>query len=161
MMDCYKTNCIGTLLTLQTFTPHLEKGALKLCVFLSSRLGSITTAQNGSYYTHSYTAYRASKAAMNMLAMTYAGDSIVKQASIRTLCLHPGWVQTDMGGGQASQTIPDSCTGILNMIGRASVVQSELMNPEENQEKSTEIFETELRNHGCVFSTYLGELIPW
>lgn len=54
MMDCFKTNCVGTMLTLQTFTPFLEKGSIKLCVLLSSRLGSITVAQNGSYYTHRY-----------------------------------------------------------------------------------------------------------
>jgi NAD(P)-dependent dehydrogenase (short-subunit alcohol dehydrogenase family) len=69
MMDCFKTNCVGTMLTLQTFTPFLEKGSIKLCVLLSSRLGSITYCpQSGGL-----TSYRASKAAMNMLAMTYAG----------------------------------------------------------------------------------------
>jgi NAD(P)-dependent dehydrogenase (short-subunit alcohol dehydrogenase family) len=45
MMDVFKTNCIGTMLTLQTFTPFLENGSTKLCVLLSSRLASITQAE--------------------------------------------------------------------------------------------------------------------
>jgi NAD(P)-dependent dehydrogenase (short-subunit alcohol dehydrogenase family) len=54
MMDVFKTNCIGTMLTLQTFTPFLEKSSTKLCVLLSSRLASITQTEgdfNGSFFS--------------------------------------------------------------------------------------------------------------
>lgn len=164
MMDVFKTNCIGTMLTLQTFTPFLEKGSTKLCVLLSSRLASITQAEG----VGGYTSYRASKAAMNMLAMTYAEDPIVKGANIRTLCMHPGWVQTDMGergGRKASVSVPDCTAGILNMINRASIVQFELQieagSAAKEKESSTEVFEITLRNHGCVFTAYDGEILPW
>ena len=45
MMDVFRTNCVGTMLTLQTFTPFLLKGSTKLCILLSSRLASIEQAE--------------------------------------------------------------------------------------------------------------------
>ena len=159
MIDVFKTNCVGTMLTLQNFTPLLQKGPTKLCVLLSSRLASIEQAEN----VGGYTSYRASKAAMNMLAMTYADDSTVKEAKIRTLCMHPGWVQTDMGergGRKASVTIFDCANGILNMIDRASAVQAGLLSPG-RQSLDNRDFETKLREHSCVFTAYDGEMLPW
>jgi norsolorinic acid ketoreductase len=159
MTDVFKTNCVGTMLTLQNFTPLLQRGSTKLCVLLSSRLASIEQAEG----VGGYTSYRASKAAMNMLAMTYAEDSTVKEAKIRTLCMHPGWVQTDMGergGRKASVTIPDCVNGILSMIRRASAVQEEQLNPGHMSPNNGD-FETKLRAHGCVFTAYDGEMLPW
>lgn len=158
MMDVFRTNCVGTLLTLQTFTPFLQKGSTKLCVLLSSRLASIEQAEG----VGGYTSYRASKAAMNMLAMTYSEDSTVKEANIRTLCMHPGWVQTDMGergGRKASVSVVDCVVGINNMIKRASNVQA--MVEEGREVSSTEVFETALKNHRVVFTSYDGEMLPW
>lgn len=158
MMDVFKTNCVGTLLTLQTFTPFLQKGSTKLCVLLSSRLASIEQAEG----VGGYTSYRASKAAMNMLAMTYSEDSTVKEANIRTLCMHPGWVQTDMGergGRKASVSVVDCVEGIRSMMNRASSVQAIIEKGEEDT--STEAFETSLRNHRVVFTAYDGEMLPW
>lgn len=158
MMDVFKTNCVGTLLTLQTFTPFLLKGSTKLCVLLSSRLASIEQAEG----VGGYTSYRASKAAMNMLAMTYSEDASVKKANIRTLCMHPGWVQTDMGergGRKASVSVPDCVAGINNMIERAVVVQADIKAL--NVIVSPEKFETELGKHRVVFTAYDGEMLPW
>ena len=158
MMDVFRTNCVGTLLTLQTFTPFLAKGSTRLCVLLSSRLASIEQAEG----VGGYTSYRASKAALNMLAMTYAEDSTVKGANIRTLCMHPGWVQTDMGergGRKASVSVPDCVAGIKNMMNRASIVQAALHKNEVIP--SNEVFETELLKHRVVFTAYDGEMLPW
>ena len=159
MMDVFKTNCVGTMLTLQNFTPLLQRGKTKLCVLLSSRLASIEQAED----VGGYTSYRASKAAMNMLAMTYSEDSTGKESKIRTLCMHPGWVQTDMGergGRKASVTIPDCANGILSMINRASAVQAEQSSPGHESSNNGD-FETKLRAHGCVFTAYDGEMLPW
>lgn len=161
MMDVFQTNCVGTMLTLQNFTPHLQRGSTKLCVLLSSRLASIEQAEG----VGGYTSYRASKAAMNMLAMTYSEDSTVKESNIRTLCMHPGWVQTDMGergGRKASVTVVDCTKGILDMISRATIVQLDLLKgPSDLGGKEEGAFESHLRRHRCVFTAFDGEMLPW
>lgn len=161
MMDVFQTNCVGTMLTLQNFTPHLQRGATKLCVLLSSRLASIEQAEG----VGGYTAYRASKAAMNMLAMTYSEDNTIKESKIRTLCMHPGWVQTDMGergGRKASVSVVDCTKGIFSMINRATIVQQdELKELSGHSEKEEAVFESQLRQHRCVFTAYDGEMLPW
>ena len=161
MMDVFQTNCVGTMLTLQNFTPHLQRGSTKLCVLLSSRLASIEQAEG----VGGYSAYRASKAAMNMLAMTYSEDTTIKESNIRTLCMHPGWVQTDMGergGRKASVTVVDCTNGIFSMINRATNVQLDLQKGQSDLSGKDEgEFEKQLRRHRCVFTAYDGEMLPW
>lgn len=161
MMDVFQTNCVGTMLTLQNFTPHLQRGSTKLCVLLSSRLASIEQAEG----VGGYSAYRASKAAMNMLAMTYSEDNTIKESNIRTLCMHPGWVQTDMGergGRKASVTVVDCTNGIFSMINRATNVQLDLQKGlSDLSGKDEGEFEKQLRRHRCVFTAYDGEMLPW
>lgn len=161
MMDVFRTNCVGTMLTLQNFTPHLQRGSTKLCVLLSSRLASIEQAEG----VGGYSAYRASKAAMNMLAMTYSEDNTIKESNIRTLCMHPGWVQTDMGergGRKASVTVVDCTNGIFSMINRATNVQLDLQKGlSDLSGKDEGEFEKQLRRHRCVFTAYDGEMLPW
>ncbi|MEO8938790.1 MAG: SDR family oxidoreductase [Burkholderiaceae bacterium] len=78
-------------------------------VVVSSRLGSISMRDNGKY-----TAYRASKAAVNSVmkdaALTYGPQGVT------CIALHPGWVRTDMGGGGADLDVADSAKGIRKTI---------------------------------------------
>lgn len=94
MMATFETNCVGTLLTMQSFTNALIKSKSKVKVFtcISSRLASIGQNNFGGY-----TSYRASKAALNQLVKTYDNDKSVRANGIVSVCIHPGWVQTDMG----------------------------------------------------------------
>jgi NAD(P)-dependent dehydrogenase (short-subunit alcohol dehydrogenase family) len=72
MTNVYATNCVGSLLSLQHHTPRLLASRTKLAVLISSVMGSTTkvqeAAQRGSL------SYRVSKAALNMMAVTYANE---------------------------------------------------------------------------------------
>jgi norsolorinic acid ketoreductase len=87
MMNVYQTNCVGNLLLLQTFHPMLSKSNLKLAVMISSSRGSLT---NAAEVEPEQAAYRASKAALNMIGVIYATDQEVKDAGIKLLLMHPG-----------------------------------------------------------------------
>jgi NAD(P)-dependent dehydrogenase (short-subunit alcohol dehydrogenase family) len=104
------TNVLGAMRVIPQLADALAPGA-RLAV-LSSRMGSI--AMRASTYGW---LYRASKAALN---------SVLKDASIaldgRAICvaLHPGWVQTDMGGAQADLTVEHSVSDMRGLLARLS-----------------------------------------
>jgi NAD(P)-dependent dehydrogenase (short-subunit alcohol dehydrogenase family) len=75
---------------------------------MSSIMGSIAETDSGGMET-----YRISKAALNMGMKTLNS----RRADKRTwLAVHPGWVQTDMGGSNATLTIDQSVPGIADML---------------------------------------------
>ena len=77
---------------------------------LSSALGSISANTDGGYE-----AYRASKAALNMLLRSYAAR--VKDGR-SLLALMPGWVKTEMGGPDALVEVADSAEGLATTIAK-------------------------------------------
>ena len=158
MMNVFRTNCVGTMFGLQCFTPLLLVGKAKVVVLLSSRLASIEqTAGLGGY-----TSYRASKAALNMLAMTYSEDATVKEHGIVTLCMHPGWVQTDMGGSggrKAPVSVVDCVAGINSQISKTISLRKKLSGP--TATATDDLLENALRKNRCVFTAFDGEMIPW
>ncbi|RYZ13888.1 MAG: SDR family NAD(P)-dependent oxidoreductase [Myxococcaceae bacterium] len=115
MEAVWKTNVSGTLLTLQHFGELVLSSRHKVAVVMSSYLGSIQSTAK----TSGYTCYRTSKAGLNMLAMAYATDPKVKDAGGKIVCLHPGWVQTDMGGTSAPMTVSQSAANMLGVIDQA------------------------------------------
>src|SRR3546814_3825477 len=82
-------NAAGPLLLTQALAALLADGAK--VANLSSELGSITDA--GRFGTPSYCI---SKAAQNMASVLLA--HALHERGIVVAALHPGWVQTDMGG---------------------------------------------------------------
>lgn len=70
---------------------------------ITSKMGSIADNASGGYY-----AYRASKTALNMINKSLSVD----QPWLTSVVVHPGWVQTDMGGAQAPLPVTESAKGI-------------------------------------------------
>ncbi len=90
--------------------PKLRAGSEPLVLNISSQLGSMEVARSGG----SDTPYCISKAALNMLSVKSA--AALQADSIAVVMLHPGWVQTDMGGSAAHLTMAESASAICSTI---------------------------------------------
>ncbi|MGH8074823.1 MAG: SDR family oxidoreductase [Lysobacter sp.] len=108
--DSLRTNTTGPFLLTQALAPLLaDRGKV---ANLSSELGSI--AGKDAFRTPSYSI---SKAALNMATMLLA--RALAERGVVVVALHPGWVQTDMGGSGADVTPQDSAAALLRVIDRA------------------------------------------
>ena len=161
MMDLYRTNVIGTMFTLQSFAPMIrDKG---ICMVMSSRLASIEQCVG----LGGYLSYRCSKAALNMLAQTFSEDPEMKKRGIKTLCMHPGWVQTDMGGrgGRKAQVeILESVNGITNVLAVAIKLQQSSSSSSADSisiRKEVIEFSDKFLSNNLVFTGYDFELLPF
>ena len=101
-------NTIGPLLVAKAFKANLAASGKGNLMILSSQLAASTWPMGGMYI------YSTTKAAVSkvgqILALDWAEDPII--VSI----MHPGWVQTDMGGPTAEITAEESASGIRNVI---------------------------------------------
>ena len=113
--DSFRTNAIGPFLLAQALAPLLNDGAR--IANLSSVMASI--ASRGEFRSPSYCA---SKAAQNMLTVQLAHALAAR--GIVVLALHPGWVQTEMGGEHATVPTADAVRGLLQVVDGATPAQS-------------------------------------
>jgi len=104
-----RVNVLGPLLLTRALLANLRAGAGRV-VMISSRAGSLAEGRSdeGDY------AYKCSKAALNM-----AGLKLADETGLCVLALHPGWVQTDMGGPEADVAPEVSAAGLLAQIKTA------------------------------------------
>jgi NAD(P)-dependent dehydrogenase (short-subunit alcohol dehydrogenase family) len=101
------TNAVGPAHAAALMLPLLRDGGT--LAFTTSRMGSIAQSSGG------YDLYRMSKAAQNMLARGLF-EKDAKTRGIAVLSLHPGWVQTDMGGPGATLTVEQSVRGLADLL---------------------------------------------
>jgi NAD(P)-dependent dehydrogenase (short-subunit alcohol dehydrogenase family) len=109
-------NAVGTLRVVRALLPRLREGKGRKIINLTSQLGSIADARGGRY------AYRLSKAALNMATKLLASD--LRAEGFLTVALHPGWVQTRMGGTAAPVPPEQSVAGMLRVIDGLTAEQS-------------------------------------
>ncbi len=95
----------GPLRVLQAFLPRLGEGSK--VINITSQLGAMAWPMGGMY------AYASAKAALNRLMRSVAID--LKGKGIVIGLIHPGWVQTDMGGPHAQITPEESASGIRKL----------------------------------------------
>ncbi len=113
--DSFRTNAMGPFLLTQALAARLSDGAR--VVNISSQLGSIAGLK--SFSTPSY---NISKAAQNMATALLA--TALQPRDIAVVALHPGWVQTDMGGAGAAITPTESIKGLLKVIDGLTLADS-------------------------------------
>lgn len=110
---CFQVNTLGPLRIAESLLPSIKQNQPGKIVNVTSQMGSIDDNGSGGAY-----AYRISKAALNMgtksMAMDLADDGVV------TFVIHPGWVQTDMGGPNAKITTQQCVEGMLSVIDDAT-----------------------------------------
>ena len=105
------TNAFGPIRAARALLPKIKDGGV--LGLMSSKMGSIDDSSGG------YELYRTSKVAQNMLAKgVFEQDA--KPRDIAVLSLHPGWVQTDMGGPNATLTIEESVSGLADVVENQS-----------------------------------------
>jgi NAD(P)-dependent dehydrogenase (short-subunit alcohol dehydrogenase family) len=104
----------GPLRVLQAFLPRLGEGS-KVINF-SSQLAASTWPYGGFYV------YGAAKAGLNRMMRSVAID--LKDRGIIIGLIHPGYVQTDMGGPNAEITPQESASGIRKVTAEWTHDQS-------------------------------------
>ncbi len=95
-------NVLGAMQVIPQIAPMVQEARGTL-VCLSSRMGSLTLTESGDAWL-----YRVSKAALNMVVRTAQAS----HADMAVVAMHPGWVQTDMGGPAAPLTPQASVTAM-------------------------------------------------
>jgi len=122
MTETFEINSVAPLMLTKAFLPLLERAAAgnkskplscarSAVINVTSQMGSIADNGSGSFY-----AYRSSKAALNIITKSLSID--LNPSGILVTCLHPGWVQTDMGGKRAPMKLEDCGKRILQTLSK-------------------------------------------
>ena len=108
----FRVNSVGPLRVTAALLGNRRSGS-KVTI-ITSRMGSITDNTSGDNY-----GYRMSKAAVNMAAMSLARD--LAEHLIAVAVLHPGWVRTDMTGGNGLIGPTQAAAGLIARIDELSI----------------------------------------
>ncbi|XP_057296886.1 C-factor-like [Hydractinia symbiolongicarpus] len=137
----YEVNTIGPAMVIKTFLPLIKQASSQAAddsmstdrasiLNMSSQFGSI--ADNAMGKSHSY---RMSKTALNMLTKNLSIE--LKPDRILAINLHPGWVQTEIGGEGA------------------------LITPKKSAEKMLELAAKFTEKDNAMFYSWDGKVFPW
>jgi len=107
MIEQFQINTIAPLQTLLALKPHLALNAR--VGIITSRMGSIGDCSRAGMI-----GYRVSKAAVNMVGKNLA--NAWKEDGITVLLLHPGFVRTDMTGGNGLISATQSAQGLYQRL---------------------------------------------
>ena len=102
----FDTNAVAPVDLATQFLDRVVNGGT--VAFMSSRMGSVALNSSGNLPL-----YRASKAALNSLTRSMVAGL---DRPLTVLTLHPGWVQTDMGGPGADLDVTTSARGVASAI---------------------------------------------
>jgi len=127
--DAMNINAMAPVRVMHALMPNLRASDNAKVMSVSSQLGAISLDRPIGY------AYSASKAALNKY-MKLAALELGKE-NISVGLIHPGWVQTNMGGANADITAQASAQGIIDVIAQLNI-----------------------SNNGS-FWNYDGEIHPW
>lgn len=107
--EVMRINTIAPIELLRAMVPALEAGQRKVFVAMSSKMGSIGDNASGGSYV-----YRSSKAALNAAVRSAALD--LRERGLTVVPVHPGWVQTEMGGPSALITTAECARTLWDLF---------------------------------------------
>lgn len=108
IVELFMTNTFSPVRCAAALIP-LVKPQTGVMALMTSELGSLNENDAATYPL-----YAASKAALNMLTRGLRDTAARRELTL--LSVHPGWVQTDMGGANATLTVEQSCSGIVSQV---------------------------------------------
>ncbi len=113
--NAFEVMTIGPFRLTQALLPNLLAAQGKVMT-VSTQIAASTWSHGGMY------AYGATKAAVNRLMLSLAID--LKPQGISVAMVHPGYVQTDMGGPNAEITPQESAAGIKAVVDKLTLETS-------------------------------------
>ena len=126
----FAVNSIAPIKLVEALQENILMGSKKAIALITSKMGSMADNGSGGSYL-----YRSSKAALNAVGKSLAIDLAIQKIMVGIY--HPGWVLTDMGGGNALISAQQSVSGMRRQI--------DSLNPETSGQ----------------FVSYDGQSIPW
>ena len=139
MMRSYQVNCLGFISLMQRLAPALRGKHFKRVAAVSAKVGSISDNQLGGWY-----AYRASKAALNMLVRNLSVELSRRYAPLACVSLHPGTTLSP-----------------LSQPFQQSLEQLKVHEPEQTANNLFSVLERlETRDNGR-FISWDGSDLPW
>lgn len=127
-LKSFEVNAYTPFMVTETLISKLKSSAIPKVIHITSLMGSIGDNSSGNSY-----AYRASKSALNMIHKCLSID----HNWLISAAIHPGWVQTSMGGEAAPISPAVSSHGIWKVISELTISDT-----------------------GC-FKDYQGRILPW
>ena len=102
ILKTFNINTVGVLRVCKAVLPMMQPTSR--IINISSGMGQMEGMATGSI------AYRLSKSALNALTIVLSQELSSKDIKVNAIC--PGWVQTDMGGYEATLTVKESVESI-------------------------------------------------
>jgi NAD(P)-dependent dehydrogenase (short-subunit alcohol dehydrogenase family) len=107
--EVMRVNVFAPMACVEALADNVAASARRQIVMMSSRMGSIGENAGGGEVV-----YRSSKAALNAVTRSLSID--LKPRGVTLIAVHPGWVQTDMGGPRATLTPAQSVAGLSEVV---------------------------------------------
>lgn len=112
LVETFQTNTFGPIVVVQAFLPLLKKSPRGRVVNVSSGYGQLDGL------SADVPSYCLSKLALNGVTLMLAEKLRTDGISVNSVC--PGWVRTDMGGANATRSIPEGAAGIVWLAADAA-----------------------------------------
>jgi NAD(P)-dependent dehydrogenase (short-subunit alcohol dehydrogenase family) len=107
--EVMRVNVFSPMACVEALVDNVASSTRRQVVMMSSRMGSMGENAAGGEVV-----YRSSKAALNAVTKSLSID--LAPRGITVVAVHPGWVQTDMGGPAAALTPAESVAGLADVV---------------------------------------------